>query len=98
MPELKSRLLVVTDRRETKGRPLLSVLDHAMSGGRLAIQLRERDLPTQDLLALARDVAARAQTRNAQLLINDRADVALTLEGAGVHLRASSLPVSVTRR
>ena len=33
-----------------------------------------------------------------QLLINDRLDVALSLEEAGVHLRSNSLPVGVVRR
>jgi thiamine-phosphate pyrophosphorylase len=37
-------------------------------------------------------------SRGAQLLINDRIDVALALEEVGVHLRSNSLPVSVARQ
>lgn len=33
----------------------------------------------------------------ARLFMNDRIDVALALEGAGIHLRADSLPVTVAR-
>ncbi len=37
-------------------------------------------------------------SHGSQLLINDRIDVALALEGVGVHLRSNSLPVSVARQ
>ena len=52
MPSLESRLLLVTDRQQTKGRPLLSVLAQALKAGSPAIQLRERDLCAKELLAL----------------------------------------------
>jgi thiamine-phosphate pyrophosphorylase len=35
---------------------------------------------------------------HSQLVVNDRIDVALVLDDAGVHLRSSSLPVAVARR
>lgn len=97
MPSLKSRLLVVTDRHQTNGRPLLSVLSQALRAGARAIQLRERDLPVRDLLSLAHEVHDMAVGCGSQLLINDRIDVALALERAGVHLRGDSLPLPATR-
>jgi thiamine-phosphate pyrophosphorylase len=63
-----------------------------------AIQLRERDLSTRELVTLACEVQALTASHGSQLLINDRIDVALALEGAGVHLRSNSLPVSVARQ
>ena len=98
MPSLKSRLLLVTDRQQTKGRPLLSVLAEALKAGSPSIQLRERDLGAKELLALADQIVRLIGSRGSQLLINDRIDVALSVEGAGVHLRSDSLPVSVVRR
>lgn len=98
MPSLESRLLLVTDRQQTKGRPLVSVLAQALKAGRPSIQLRERDLCAKELLALADDIQQLTGPRGVQLVINDRLDVALSLEGAGVHLRSNSLPVSVARR
>ncbi len=98
MPQLASRLLVVTDRHQTKGRPLLSVLQQVLAAGAPAIQLRERDLPLRDFLTLARELRAMTGPARSQLLINDRLDVALALEDAGVHLRSNSLPVAVARR
>ena len=98
MPAVDFRLLLVTDRQQTGGRPLLDVLTSALAAGVRAIQLRERDLSSRDLLRLARDVQRLTIASGAQLLINDRVDVAMTLDNVGVHLRANSLPVAVARK
>jgi len=98
MLTLSSRLLVVTDRHQTKGRPLVSLLQRVLAAGISTIQLRERDLSARELVALAREVRVVTGSCNSQLLINDRIDVALALEGVGVHLRSNSLPPSVARR
>jgi thiamine-phosphate pyrophosphorylase len=98
MPSLESRLFLVTDRQQTKGRPLLSVLARALEAGSCAIHIRERDLCAKDLLALANDIRQLPGAAGCQVLINDRIDVALSIEKAGVHLRSDSLPVSVARR
>jgi thiamine-phosphate pyrophosphorylase len=97
MLKLSSRLLLVTDRHQTKGRPLVSILHRVLSVSAPAIQLRERDLSARELVTLAREVQVVTASRRSQLLINDRIDVALALEGVGVHLRSNSLPVSVAR-
>ena len=98
MPTLSSRLLVVTDRHQTKGRSLVPLLQRVLTVGIPAIQLRERDLSVRELVALAREVQAVTASRKSQLLINDRIDVALALEGVGVHLRSNSLPLPVARK
>jgi thiamine-phosphate pyrophosphorylase len=63
-----------------------------------AIQIREHDLSAGELVALVREVQAVMAPRRCQLLINDRIDVALGLEGVGVHLRSNSLPVTIARQ
>ena len=92
------RLLLVTDRHQTNGRPLVPLLQRVLTAGVPAIQLRERDLSARELVTLAREVQAVTASRRSKLLINDRIDVALALEGVGVHLRSNSLPVSVARQ
>ena len=96
--QLSSRLLVVTDRHQTKGRPLVPLLQQVLAAGATAIQLRERDLSARELVTLAREVQVLTASYRSQLLINDRIDVALALEGVGVHLRSNSLSPSVARR
>jgi thiamine-phosphate pyrophosphorylase len=98
MPQLESRLFLVTDRHQTNGRPLVPLLERVLAGAAPAIQLRERDLSARDLVRLAREVQAVMASRRSQLLINDRIDVALALEEVGVHLRSNSLPVSIARQ
>lgn len=95
MPSVDFRLYLVTDRHQTAGRPLLSVVGRAVRAGVHAVQLRERDLTARQLLALAMDF--RQEIPKVELFINDRVDLALALPSHGVHLRESSLPTSVVR-
>ncbi len=98
MPSLKSRLLVVTDRHQTKDRPLVSVLAQALKAGNPTIQIRERDLCAKELFALTGEIAHLAAAAGSQVLMNDRIDVALSFDGIGIHLRSDSIPVAVARR
>jgi thiamine-phosphate pyrophosphorylase len=98
MPRVDFTLYLVTDRRQTAGRPLLAVLQEALEAGVTAVQLRERDLPTRELLDLAQALRELTRRYGARLLINDRIDLALAVGADGVHLRADSLPVAAARR
>ena len=84
------RLMLVADRAAARGRPLAALV-RAVSealGGELFVQLREKDLPDAELLALARALRA-ALGAGALLSINDRPAAARAL-GLGLHLPAAS--------
>lgn len=98
MPSVDFRLLLVSDRHQTGGRSLSSVLKESVEAGVPAIQLRERDMPTAELLSLAKEIQAITSPHAIPLIVNDRVDLVLALNLDGVHLRANSLPVSVARR
>lgn len=98
MPPVDFRLLLVTDRHQVRGRSLSTVLQHAIQAGVQAIQLRERDLSTGELLSLAGAIQAMATLNSVSVIINDRVDLAMALELQGVHLRADSLSIRSTRR
>jgi thiamine-phosphate pyrophosphorylase len=98
MPSVNFRLLLVTDRTQTGGRSLPSLIRQAVNAGLPAVQLRERDLSTSELLALVREIQSITVPRAVPLIVNDRIDLALAMNMDGVHLRANSLPVSVARR
>ncbi|MDB4981761.1 MAG: thiamine-phosphate synthase, partial [Myxococcales bacterium] len=98
------RLLLITDRKATKGRPLVDVVRAALSGvpaarrGEVAVALREKDLEARVLLDLARALRAVTHAAGAALFVNDRLDVALAAEADGVHLGGRSLsPADVAR-
>lgn len=98
MPTVDFHLLLVTDRSLVRGRSLVSALQESVDAGVPAIQLRERDLPTRELLSLAGQIRALTTVHGVPLIINDRADIAVALDLDGVHLRASSLPAPAARR
>jgi thiamine-phosphate pyrophosphorylase len=90
-------LYLVTDRSQTGGRDLLGVLEQALDGGVRAVQLREKDLSARDLFLLAERSHKLCQVYRAALFINDRVDVALAVDAAGVQLGKPSIPVETAR-
>ena len=90
-------LYLVTDRNQTLGRDFLWVLEQALEGGVRAVQLREKDLSGRDLFLLAERSHKLCQTYRAALFINDRVDVALAVDAAGVQLGKPSVPVETAR-
>lgn len=97
MPQPNFDLYLVTDRKLTHDRDLLWVLERALDGGVKAIQLREKDLSGKQLLILAQRISQLCHRYQAQLFINDRVDVALAVDAAGVHLAETSMPVAIAR-
>lgn len=96
---------LITDRRITpraknksEGEGLLDFVKSAIIAGVDLVQLRERDLPGSELFYLTQTLARIAKDSKTRLLINDRADLAATCQGAGVHLTTRSLPVGVVRK
>jgi len=92
------RLYLITDRRLASGENLLSAVEHALAGGVRAVQLREKDLGSRELLELARKMRALTSTYGAKLLINDRVDIALAADADGVHLGRESISIRDARR
>lgn len=79
-------VMLVTDRRLVGGEDrLVEIAKDSIEGGVNAVQLREKDLPKDQLLSLARRL--REATRgSALLLVNSDADVAAEADADGVHL------------
>jgi thiamine-phosphate pyrophosphorylase len=73
------------------------VLEQALDGGVRAIQLREKDLEGNSIFRLAEQVRDLCARFDAQLIINDRVDVAAAIDAAGVQLGTTSLPVEAAR-
>jgi thiamine-phosphate pyrophosphorylase len=104
------QLYYITDRTQFPGdekarqRALLRKIAEAVSCEIALIQLREKDLPTRELEALAH-AALRivrplgTETRETtRLLINSRTDVAVACGADGVHLRSDDISPSEVQR
>ncbi|MFQ5509889.1 MAG: thiamine phosphate synthase [Leptospirillia bacterium] len=91
------RLYLITNRKAVPGCDLIACLAAALAAGVRLVQLREKDLSARDLLTLAEQAQAVCAAHGARLLINDRADVALAVGAAGVHLTSADPPVAEVR-
>jgi thiamine-phosphate pyrophosphorylase len=98
----------VTDRTALgSAAPVPSLLERirvAMEAEVDWVQIREKDLPAREMLALAQEAIAAAAARDREgagktlILINDRLDVALAAGAAGVHLGRESVPATAVVR
>jgi thiamine-phosphate pyrophosphorylase len=88
------RLCLVTDRAQTRGRDLLSVVRECLAAGLPAVQLREKDLGAAELAGLGRALREGTTEHGAALIINDRVDVALAVGADGVQRTSRSLAVA----
>ncbi|MBD1399498.1 thiamine phosphate synthase [Pelovirga terrestris] len=92
-------LYLITDRRLIRPEQnFFEVLEQLMVTGVRMIQLREKDLPAQQLYDMAQHLRTITLRHNCLLLINDRVDIALAVNADGVHLRSRSLPTAVARQ
>lgn len=91
------KLYLITDRKQAK-MPLLEAVRLALKGGVPAVQLREKDLPVRELLALAQELRSITREFGAKLFVNDHVDVAVAVEADGVHLGRQSMPVDAARK
>jgi thiamine-phosphate pyrophosphorylase len=89
-------LCLITDREQCGDKLLEDVVSQAIDGGVHVVQLREKDLPSGELFALA--MRMREVTKNRSLLlINDRLDVAQACGADGAEMPESGLPTPVAR-
>lgn len=91
-------LYLITDRRQTAGRPLLDVVGEALRGGVRAVQLREKDLSDQELVDLARELRRLTHEYHARLLINRRVDICREVGADGVQLGIEGISIPEARQ
>jgi thiamine-phosphate pyrophosphorylase len=93
-----SRLEVtlITDRQRSNDR-LLEIVREAVDAGIDFVQVREKDLGSQELLDLVRALRAVIGSRATRLLVNARPDVAVAGGAHGVQLPEAGLDVAAVR-
>ncbi|MDP6924169.1 MAG: thiamine phosphate synthase [Candidatus Scalindua sp.] len=89
--------VLITDRKVC-GNKLTDIIEQAIDGGVGTVQLREKDLSTCDLYRLAKEVREITSRKGANLIINDRVDIATAVDADGVHLGWQSLEIDTVRR
>jgi thiamine-phosphate pyrophosphorylase len=86
-------LLLVTDRRQAR-RPLASIVAAALGAGCRWVSLREKDLPEDEQVLLARQLLSIAHRAGARLTVHGEAVLAERAGADGVHLSSGSDPAA----
>ncbi|OOR86755.1 thiamine phosphate synthase [Streptococcus pseudopneumoniae] len=92
------RLYLVTNRYQDSVESFLAKVETACRSGITIVQLREKNLTTHQYYQLAKQVKEITDVYQVPLIIDDRLDVCLAVDAAGLHIGDDELPVSVARQ
>ena len=92
------KLYLVTNRYQDSLESFLEKVETACRSGVTIVQLREKNLTTNQYYQLAKQVKEITDTYQVPLIIDDRLDVCLAVDAAGLHIGDDELPVSVARK
>ena len=96
--KLDYSLYLVTDRVLMSTQTLAEAVEQAIFGGCTMVQLREMECSWLVFYEQALEVKQVTDRYEVPLIINDRVDIALAVQAAGVHIGQSDLPVPDVRR
>lgn len=97
-PKIDYSIYLVTDRELMSTKTLEEAVEEAIKGGCTLVQLREKECSSLDFYTTAINIKRITDKYKVPLLINDRLDIALAVDAAGVHIGQSDLPCSVVRK
>lgn len=92
------RLYLVTNRYQDSVESFLAKVETACRSGVTIVQLREKNLTTNQYYQLAKQVKEITDAYQVPLIIDDRLDICLAVDAAGLHIGDDELPVSVARQ
>ena len=92
------RLYLVTNRYQDSLESFLEKVETACRSGVTIVQLREKNLTTNQYYQLAKQVKEITDAYQVPLIIDDRLDVCLAVDAAGLHIGDDELPISVARQ
>ena len=92
------RLYLVTNRYQDSVESFLEKVEMACRSGVTIVQLREKNLTTNQYYQLAKKVKEITDAYQVPLIIDDRLDICLAVDAAGLHIGDDELPVSVARQ
>lgn len=91
-------LYLVTCSDGLSEKDFLTKVEQACRGGVTLVQLREKEKSTREYLHLAKAVKEITDAYGIPLIIDDRADIAVACDAAGVHIGQEDLPVWAARK
>lgn len=98
MLKLDPTLYFITDSTYSDREHFLHVVEEACKGGATLVQIREKNVSGREYLESAIRVKEITDRHNVPLIVDDRVDIALACDAAGVHVGQSDIPVSCARK
>ena len=95
--EINYQLYLVTEDSMPIGR-LKETLEKAINGGVSLVQLREKQTEGKCFYERAQEIKEFLDAFSIPLIINDRVDIALAVEAAGVHIGQNDLPMQAVKK
>ena len=92
------KLYLVTNRYQDSLENFLEKVETACRSGVTIVQFREKNLTTNQYYHLAKQVKEITDAYQVPLIIDDRLDICLAVDAAGLHIGDDELPVSVARQ
>ncbi len=92
------RLYAVTDRSWLNGHALEDDIEKAIKGGVTLVQLREKNIATDDITKSAIKIKSVCKKHGIPLIINDNVDAVIGSDADGVHLGQSDMSISEARK
>lgn len=96
--DINYSLYLVTDRDLLRGKELQKTVEQAIQGGVTVVQIREKNLSSLEFFQVAGAVKVVTEKYNVPLIVNDRADIALAVDAAGLHIGQDDLPLIAARK
>lgn len=97
-PIIDYTLYLVTDRRIMTAPTIEEAVEKAIRGGCTLVQLREKEASAREFHEYAVRVKRVTDSHAVPLIVNDRADIAVAVDAAGVHVGQSDLPLAAARK
>lgn len=91
-------LYLCTDRDLMSTETIEESVEKSIKGGVTLVQLREKDCSSLEFYNTAIRVKTITDKYRIPLIINDRVDVAMAVDAAGVHVGQSDFPADVVRK
>ena len=92
------KIYLVTDEKACNGKDFYKCIEESIKGGVKIVQLREKNSSTKDFYEKALKVKKICKNYGALFIINDRLDIAQTVEADGVHLGQTDMPIEKARK
>ena len=91
-------LYLVTDTDLCTLNSIERAVENAILGGVTVVQVREKTASSLELYNLSMKIKAITDKYNIPIIINDRLDIALSIDAAGLHIGQDDIPTHIARR